>query len=341
MKPRAVVFGCSGFRLTEAERRFFAQVDPLGLIVFARNVEAPDQLSALTAEFRESVGRADAPVLVDQEGGRVQRLRPPHWRAAPAAARFGELASRNGAKAAEAASLNARLLARELVSVGIDTVCAPVLDLRFPGAHDVIGDRAFAGDPENVALLGRATAQGFLAAGVTPIVKHIPGHGRSLVDSHLSLPVVEASRAELEATDFRPFKALADLPWAMTAHLLYRAIDAERPATMSTKVVADVIRGYIGFDGVLIGDDLSMQALSGSIADRAAATLAAGCDLALHCNGKMAEMEAVADATHAIADATARRLERAKAAAAAARRSNEEDVDAMAMRLEALLAAPV
>ncbi|HXQ42957.1 MAG TPA: beta-N-acetylhexosaminidase [Candidatus Udaeobacter sp.] len=341
MKSKAVVFGCSGLRLTGAERRFFARTDPLGLIVFARNVEAPDQLRALTAEFRESVGRADAPVLVDQEGGRVQRLRPPHWRAAPAAARFGELAFGNKAKAAEAARLNARLLAGELAAVGIDTVCAPVLDLRFPGAHDVIGDRAFAGDPAIVSVLGRAAVEGFLAAGVTPIMKHIPGHGRSLVDSHLSLPVVEASRAELEASDFRPFKALADVPWAMTAHLLYSAIDGERPATMSARVVGEVIRGHIGFEGVLIGDDLSMQALSGSIADRAAATLAAGCDLALHCNGKMEEMEDVAEATRAIGDATARRLDRARATVAAARRSSEEDAGAMATRLEALLAAHV
>jgi beta-N-acetylhexosaminidase len=341
MKSKAVVFGCSGLRLTGAERRFFARTDPLGLIIFARNVEAPAQLRALTAEFRESVGRADAPVLVDQEGGRVQRLGPPCWRAAPAAARFGELASRNQAEAAEAARLNAGLLARELAAVGIDTVCAPVLDLRFPGAHDVIGDRAFAGDPAIVAALGRAAVEGFLAGGVTPIMKHIPGHGRSLVDSHMSLPVVEASRAELEASDFRPFKALADVPWAMTAHLLYRAIDGERPATMSAQVVREVIRGYIGFEGVLIGDDLSMQALSGSIADRAAATLAAGCDLALHCNGKMEEMEAVAEAARSIGEATARRLERARALAAAARRPSEEDAGAMATRLEALLAAHV
>ena len=341
MKSKAVVFGCAGMRLNEAERRFFARTCPLGLIIFARNVEAPGQLRALTTEFRESVGRSDAPVLVDQEGGRVQRLRPPHWRAAPAAARFGELAAKNGAKAAEAATISARLLAGELTAVGIDTVCAPVLDLRYPGAHDVIGDRAFAGDPTVVAALGRATAEGFLAAGVTPIMKHIPGHGRSLVDSHLSLPLVEASRAELEASDFRPFKALADLPWAMTAHLLYRAIDEKRPATMSAQVVGQVIRGHIGFEGVLIGDDLSMQALSGSIADRAAATLAAGCDLALHCNGKMEEMEAVADVTHTIGDATARRLERARALVAAARRPTEEDTGAMAARLEALLAAHV
>src|SRR5579871_375231 len=333
MKSKAVVFGCSGLRLTGAERRFFARTDPLGLIIFARNVEAPAQLRALTAEFRESVGRADAPVLVDQEGGRVQRLGPPRWRAAPAAARFGELASRNQAEAAEAARLNAGLLARELAAVGIDTVCAPVLDLRFPGAHDVIGDRAFAGDPAIVAALGRAAVEGFLAGGVTPIMKHIPGHGRSLVDSHMSLPVVEASRAELEASDFRPFKALADVPWAMTAHLLYRAIDGERPATMSAQVVREVIRGYIGFEGVLIGDDLSMQALSGSIADRAAATLAAGCDLALHCNGKMEEMEAVAEAARSIGEATARRLERARALAAAARRPSEQDAGAMATRL--------
>src|SRR5579871_4165617 len=276
MRARVVILGCAGLRLTAQERQFFARFNPLGFILFARNVDTPDQVRALVSELRQSVSRADAPVLIDQEGGRVQRLRPPHWRAAPAAATFGEIAGRNRMTGCEAARLNAQLIGAELADLGIDTVCAPVLDLRFPGAHDVIGNRAYSGDPEIVALLGRAVCEGFMTAGVTPIIKHIPGHGRGMVDSHLSLPVVEASRAELEASDFRPFKALADMPWAMTGHLVFPAIDADRPATTSPRIVEEVIRGYIGFDGVLIGDDLSMEALHGTIADRAAATLAAG-----------------------------------------------------------------
>jgi beta-N-acetylhexosaminidase len=336
---RAVILGCAGPRLSAEERGFFARFNPLGFILFARNVEAPDQLRALIGELRQSVGRADAPVLIDQEGGRVQRLRPPRWRAAPPAARFGELALRDSAAASEAARLNAQLIGAELAELGIDTVCAPVLDLRFPGAHEVIGDRAFSADPEIVSLLGRASCEGFFAAGVTPIVKHSPGHGRGMVDSHLSLPVVEASRAELERTDFRPFKALADMPWAMTAHVVYRAIDADRPATTSPLVIGQVIRGHIGFDGVLIGDDLSMEALHGSIAERARATMAAGCDLALHCNGKMDEMKVLDEAVPEISALTMQRLLRARARAKSPAAPGERSV--LQARLDALMAANV
>ena len=338
MNCRAVIFGCAGPRLTVEERRFFARVDPLGFIVFARNVQTPEQLRALTGELRDCLGRPDAPILVDQEGGRVQRLRPPHWRAAPPAARFGTLAAKDPTAAAEAARLNAALIAGELAAVGLDVVCAPVLDLRFPGAHDVIGDRSFGGDPEIVAALGEASCEGSLMAGVTPILKHVPGHGRSMVDSHLSLPVVEASRVELERSDFRPFKALSRYPWAMTAHILYRALDPDRPATMSRRVVDEIIRGHIGFDGVLVGDDLSMEALSGTIGERAAATLAAGCDLALHCNGRMAEMESVAEATGRIGATTLRRLEQWRAFLAQ-RRQPAQDARALAARLDGLMAA--
>ncbi len=334
MKQRAVILGCAGPRLSAEERRFFARADPLGFILFARNVETPDQLRALIADLRHAVGRAEAPVLIDQEGGRVQRLRPPHWRAAPAAARFGALAATDRPAAVEAARLNAQLIGGELADLGIDRVCAPVLDLRFPGAHDVIGDRAYSGDPEIVAALGRASCEGFQAAGVTPIIKHIPGHGRSMVDSHLGLPVVEASGAELAASDFRSFKALADMPWAMTAHIVYRAFDPDRPATTSPRVISDVVRGQIGFAGVLIGDDLSMAALAGSIAERATATLAAGCDLALHCNGKMEEMAAVMDAVPAISPTTAARLSRA----VKARPSAPVDSSSMIARVDRLLA---
>jgi beta-N-acetylhexosaminidase len=332
--PRAVILGCAGPRLSVEERQFFARLDPMGFILFARNVEAPDQVRALIGELRQAVGRADAPVLIDQEGGRVQRLRPPHWRAAPPAARFGEFAAIDRAAAIEAARLNARLIGGELADLGIDTVCAPVLDLRFAGAHDVIGDRAYSGDPETVAALGRAACEGFQAAGVRPIVKHVPGHGRGMVDSHLSVPVVDITRAELEASDFRPFKALADMPWAMTAHVVYGAIDPDRPATTSPAVVAQIVRGHIGFDGVLIGDDLSMEALAGSIAERAAATLGAGCDLALHCNGKMAEMKALADAVPEIGAAAKARLARGTKA----RPSAPVDTAVLAARLDKLLA---
>ncbi len=335
MTARAIILGCAGASLSAAERQFFARLDPLGFILFARNVETPDQVRALVRDLRQSVGRADAPVLIDQEGGRVQRLRPPHWRAAPPAAAFGALLARDRQAGIEATRLNAQIIGGELADLGIDTVCAPVLDLHVTGAHEVIGDRAYSSDPEIVALLGRAACEGFMAAGIMPIVKHIPGHGRATVDSHLSLPVVEASRAELEATDFRPFKALADMPWAMTAHIVFRAIDPGNPATTSKRVVEQIVRGYIGFEGVLIGDDLSMQALQGSIAERARATLAAGCDLALHCNGKMEEMETLAQAVPEIPAATKARLDAARPRPATIDRRQ------MLARLDGLMASHV
>ena len=311
MAPKAVIFGCEGLSLTAWERDFFARHDPLGFILFARNCESPDQIRALVGEMRASVGRAEAPVLIDQEGGRVARLKPPHWRAAPPAARFGTLARRDPEAAREAARLNARLMAAELHGLGISVDCVPALDLAVPGAHDVIGDRAFSGDAETVAMLGRAVCEGMLAGGVMPVMKHIPGHGRAGVDSHHSLPVVATQKAELEATDFAPFKVLAGMPWAMTGHVIYDAIDPERPATTSPKVIAEIIRGHIGFEGVLVSDDLSMQALSGGLGERAAAALAAGCDIALHCNGKAQEMEAVAEACGPLSEAGLARLEAA------------------------------
>jgi len=331
--PRAVVFGCSGTRLSPEERSFFARADPLGFILFARNVETPAQVITLVQALRESVGRADAPILVDQEGGRVQRLRPPYWRAAPAAARFGELARRDRSAAEEAVRLNARLIGAELAALGIDTVCAPVLDLRHPGAHDVIGDRAFSGDPEVVIALGRAACAGFTEAGVTPVIKHLPGHGRSAVDSHSSLPVVTASLPELEASDFRPFRALADMPLAMTCHLLFTAIDPERPATISPTLIARVIRGWIGFKGILFSDDLSMSALTGAVEARAAAAIAAGCDIALHCNGRLEEMARVAEAVPALPPDASAALADARSKA----KPGAIDAAGLARRLEGLL----
>ncbi|MBL6935688.1 MAG: beta-N-acetylhexosaminidase [Alphaproteobacteria bacterium] len=293
--PAAVIFGCAGETLNERERQFFSRVDPLGFILFARNCRTPGQIRALTGDLRDCVGRGDAPILIDQEGGKVARLQPPQWRDAPAARSLGELARRDREKGGEAAYLNARLMAVELTDLGIDVDCAPVLDLPQPDAHDVIGSRAFADDPEMAVFLGRKACEGLLDGGVTPVIKHIPGHGRATCDSHESLPVVEASREELENHDFIPFRELSDMPWAMTAHVVYEAMDPEHPATMSSVVIAEVIRGHMGFDGVLVSDDLSMKALGGDMASRAAAALEAGCDLALHCNGEMDEMEAVAE----------------------------------------------
>ena len=311
--PSAAIFGCAGTILNDDERRFFARVNPLGFILFARNIQTPDQVRALVKSMRDCVGRADAPVLIDQEGGRVQRLKPPHWRKAPAGEPFARLAQTDRAAAAEALRLNFRLIGAELADLGIDVDCAPVLDVPVPGAHDVIGDRAYGTEPAMVAALGRAVMNGLLDEGILPIVKHIPGHGRSMVDSHHDLPVVEASRAQLEEQDFPPFRALADAPWAMTAHVVYRAIDPNAPATTSAKMISEIIRGIIGFDGVLVSDDLSMKALGGTFQDRAQASLAAGCDVVLHCNGHMPEMEGVALGLAPLTPIASERLARASA----------------------------
>ncbi len=286
----AAIFGISGQILTSEERAFFRDVQPLGFILFARNIADPDQVRRLVDDLRASVERAEAPVLIDQEGGRVQRLKPPHWRAAAAAAKFGALAARRANDGRKAVFLNHQLIGAELAALGIDVDCAPLIDVHQPGAHDVIGDRAFSGDPEQVAELGRAAADGLMTAGITPVIKHIPGHGRSMVDSHHDLPRVTTAREELARIDFVPFKRLADLPWGMTAHIVYEAIDPDLPATLSPKVISEIIRGEIGFDGLLLSDDLSMKALRGTLGELAKHSIAAGCDVALHCNGKMEEM---------------------------------------------------
>ncbi|WP_119303245.1 beta-N-acetylhexosaminidase [Dongia deserti] len=291
---KAAIFGVLGQALTDEERAFFRDAQPLGFILFARNIGDPDQVRRLVADLRASVDHADAPVLIDQEGGRVQRLRPPHWRAAAPAASFGRLAAQRASDGRKAVFLNHQLIGAELAALGIDVDCAPLIDVHQPGAHDVIGDRAFSGDPEQVAELGRAAADGLMSAGITPVIKHIPGHGRSMVDSHHDLPRVSTPHEELARIDFVPFKRLADLPWGMTAHIVYEAIDPDQPATLSTKVISDVIRGEIGFEGLLLSDDLSMQALRGSLTELAQGSVAAGCDIALHCNGKMEEMVQVA-----------------------------------------------
>lgn len=308
--PRAAILGLAGPVLAEEERRFFAESDPLGFILFKRNCETPAQLKRLVDDLRASVGRADAPVLIDQEGGRVARLGAPHWRQPPAAAIFATLAEQDLALGGEAARLNARLMAADLAAAGINVDCAPVLDLPVPGAHDVIGQRAHGRTPDMVATLGRAVCEGLLEGGVLPVIKHMPGHGRATVDTHHALPVVATGEAELRRTDFAPFHALNDMPWGMSAHVVYSAIDADRPATTSPQVIDRVIRGHIGFGGVLVTDDLSMQALSGTVGDRAAAALAAGCDVALHCNGKMDEMRSVMAVAPPLGEASLARLER-------------------------------
>ncbi len=308
---RAAILGCSGLSLSREEEAFFRDAQPWGFIIFARNVEAPDQVRRLVDQLRATVDRPDAPMLIDQEGGRVQRLGPPHWRRYPPGRAYGELASNDPLLRREITRLGARLLAHDLAALGINVDCVPVLDVPVAGAHDVIGDRAYAKTPDGVALLGRAACEGLIAGGVLPVIKHIPGHGRAMADSHHDLPVVETAYDELDAWDFAPFKMLSDMPMAMTAHVVYSAVDAKRPATTSKKAMRGVIRGAIGFDGLVMSDDLSMKALGGEFADRARDSLAAGCDVVLHCNGDMAEMKAVLDGTKAL---SGQALRRAKAA---------------------------
>ena len=300
--PAAVIFGCAGERLSTAERSFFSDADPLGFILFKRNCREPEQVRDLVSALRDSVRRDDVPVLIDQEGGRVQRLGPPHWQRRAPWRGFGVLADERGLdRAIEAARANAREIGGELADMGIDVNCLPLLDVPAPSGHGVIGDRALSDDPEIVSVLGRAVCEGLLAEGVTPVIKHIPGHGRATVDSHLSLPVVNASVEALEV-DFAPFRALRDMPWAMTAHVVYTAFDDAAPATASEVVVERVIRGSIGYRGLLVSDDLCMRALIGGADARARAALGAGCDVVLHCNGDLAEMREAMHGTGRMTD---------------------------------------
>jgi beta-N-acetylhexosaminidase len=321
MTARAFITGVAGTILSPEERSFLRQADPWGCILFRRNIEAPAQVSRLTASIREAVGR-DVPMLVDQEGGRVQRLGPPHWPAYPPAAAYGRIYDLNAALGMRAAHLGACLIAADLANLGIDVNCLPVADLLVPDADAVIGDRAYSSDAKQVALLARSSADGLLAGGVLPVVKHMPGHGRANADSHSRLPVVETDRATLAVTDFAAFQPLADLPLGMTAHVVYTAIDPIAPATTSFNLVHDVIRNLIGFRGLLMSDDISMGALSGSIDARSCAAVAAGCDVVLHCNGALAEMQAVAGAVPALDGKAAIR---ADAALAQRRRAKSHD----------------
>ncbi len=294
MKPLAAgIFGLSALTLSDEEKRFFEKTNPLGFILFARNCDTPQQVKALIADLRALLGRSDVLVLIDQEGGRVARLKPPHWRKVPPAGAFAEIAFQSIADGRRAAHMNARLIARDLHALGINVNCGPLADVPVEGAHDIIGDRAFGDDPYQVTVLAEAFARGMLEGGVLPVLKHIPGHGRARADSHEELPKVEEPLYGLRRSDFIPFRALAHLPLGMTAHILYTDIDPNFPATLSPAAIR-LIRDEIGFNGLLMSDDLSMKALKGSLSDLTAGTLAAGCDLALHCNGKMDEMLQVA-----------------------------------------------
>jgi len=336
VEARAFICGCNGTALSADERDLFRKTRPWGLILFKRNVEDRPQLTQLIQDFRDIAGREDAPVLIDQEGGRVQRLGPPHWRKYPPAGAF--VATGNPDKEATAGliRLSARLMAADLHEVGINVDCLPVLDVPEAGAHQIIGDRAYADNPGDVARYGRAVCEGMLAGGVLPVIKHMPGHGRAKADSHLELPVVATSLAELERNDFAPFRALADMPLAMSAHVVYAAIDPDRPATVSPKVIRDIVRGHIGFNGLLMSDDLSMKALKGSFTEKVTALFAAGLDLALHCFGEISDGYEVAAASPVLDGA---RLERAEQALAliSAKPAAFDPVDAWA-RVESGLA---
>ncbi|MDM7931081.1 glycoside hydrolase family 3 protein [Tabrizicola sp.] len=322
----AAIFGCAGPVLLADERAFFREADPFGFILFARNVETPDQLRCLTADLRSAVGR-DAPILIDQEGGRVQRLRAPHWREWTPPFDTVEGAG-TLAKAARIMRLRAEVIAAELTDVGIDANCAPVADVAFPETHPFLRNRCYGTDPATVTTIARAVADGLLAGGVLPVIKHLPGHGRSHLDTHLALPTVDAGLEDLRATDFAPFRALNDLPMAMTAHLVFAALDPDRPATQSSTMIR-LIREDIGFQGLLMTDDLNMEALSGTLADRTERSMAAGVDIALHCKGDLGQMQEVASAAGTMTDAAMARGR----AALALRRKVTADLPALMAEL--------
>jgi beta-N-acetylhexosaminidase len=310
---KAFISGCAGKTLSDDERRLFAATRPCGLILFARNCDTPSQLRVLVEQFKHAVGSGDVLVLIDQEGGRVQRLKPPHWRHMPPARCYGRLYETNPEFAKRAAFAGARLTAQELYALGINVNTMPVLDVPQQGAHEIIGDRAYSTDPDVVIALGRAVIEGCLAGGLLPVIKHVPGHGRAKADSHLALPRIDVAAAELDSVDFRPFHALRDAPLAMTAHVLLPAFDDRRPASTSPVIMAQVIRDRIGLTGLVMSDDLGMKALGGPFAARARDVIAAGCDVALHCSGTFGEMAEVADAVPRLKGLAAERFARARA----------------------------
>ena len=311
MSTRAFITGVSGPALSPAEREFLRAQLPWGFILFKRNIETPLQIATLVRELRDSIGQPEAPVLIDQEGGRVQRLGPPHWPVYPSGALFGVLYDRDPALGLSAARLSARLIAADLADLGITVDCLPLADMPVAGADAVIGNRAYGTEPKKVAAIGRAVTEGLEQGGVLPVLKHIPGHGRATADTHFRLPEVDTPKTELERTDFAAFQPLADLPMAMTAHVVFSALDPAHPATTSATIIQQVIRGVIGFQGLLMSDDVSMNALAGSVAERTRAIFAAGCDIVLHCNGKLEEMREVAAETPELSGEALERARRA------------------------------
>src|SRR5882757_1627354 len=334
MKSRAFITGVSGLELTDAEREFVRAERPWGFILFKRNVDAPAQVARLVSELRDSVGDPDAPVLIDQEGGRVQRLGPPHWPVYPPGAVFSTLYDSDSQAGLRAAWLSSRLIAADLTDLGITVDCLPLADVPVEGADAVIGNRAYGTEPGKVAAIARAVTEGLEQGGILPVLKHIPGHGRATADTHFKLPVVDTPRAELERTDFAAFQPLADLPMAMTAHVVFSALDPAHPATTSATIIREVIRGVIGFQGLLMSDDVSMNALAGTIAERTRAIVNAGCDMVLHCNGKLDEMRDVARETPEL---TGEALNRAKRALASRKQPEPVDRQAARAELEALI----
>jgi len=333
--PRAFITGVAGLVLAADERAFLRESQPWGFILFKRNVDTPAQVRGLVAALRESVGRADAPVLIDQEGGRVQRLGPPHWPKYPPGAVFARLYEHDREAGLKAARLGARLIAHDLEQLGVTVDCLPLADVPVSDADPIIGDRAYGRTPQQVAIIAQAVTDGLMDGGVLPVLKHIPGHGRATADSHHRLPVVEVDATTLESSDFAAFRPLAKLPLGMTAHVVFSAIDPVAPATTSVKMVREVIRGFIGFDGLLMSDDVSMGALSGTLAERSRAALHAGCDVVLHCNGTLDEMHAVAGESPLLAGEAGRR---ADAALAARRRPAALDVAAAREEFAAMMA---
>jgi beta-N-acetylhexosaminidase len=336
MSTRAFITGVSGTELSATEREFLRAERPWGFILFKRNIDSPQQVAQLVHELRKTTGVPDSPVLIDQEGGRVQRLGPPHWPLYPPGAVFSTLYDAEPSLGLSAARLSARLIAADLGDLGISVDCLPLADVPVAGADAVIGDRAYGTEPEKVAAIARAVTEGLEQGGILPVLKHIPGHGRATADSHIGLPLVNTSRKELERTDFAAFQALADLPMAMTAHVVFSALDPVHPATTSATIIAQVIRGVIGFQGLLMSDDVSMNALSGSITERTRAIFSAGCDVVLHCNGKLEEMREVAAETPELSGIALDRAERALGARRVPRpfdrASARADLDALMSR---------
>jgi len=336
---KAFIAGVAGTELSTEERSFFRSERPWGFILFKRNVETPTQIAALTGQLREALGEPEVPIFIDQEGGRVQRLGPPNWSSYPAGAVFGQLYDIAPAMGVTAARLSARLIADDLQRIGVTVDCLPLADVPAPGADAVIGDRAYGTEPGKVAAIARAVAEGLEQGGILPVVKHIPGHGRAAADTHFRLPVVDAPKKELETTDFAAFRPLADLPMAMTAHVVFSAYDPVQPATTSATIIERVIRRLIGFQGLLMSDDVSMNALAGSIAERTRAIFAAGCDVVLHCNGKMTEMRDVAREAPELSGQALQRAKRALAVRKAAkpfdRAAARAELDALVKRLGA------